>query len=143
MNDSAVLARVSKRRRCKYCDKPIPLTRRRNAIYCSEDCCLFAIKKRYHSLNPQSTLAPTASGAVSEYKVIIDLLNRGFEVFRSVEPGSTCDLAILRNNKLLRVEVKTSKYSSSGKPFPPNKPVKADILASVMPDTILYTPSLG
>ena len=94
---------MNERKRCKYCDKPIPLTRRRNAIYCSKDCKLFDIKKRYHSLNPQSTLAPTASGAVSEYKVIIDLLNRGFEVFRSVEPGSTCDLAILKNNKLLKL----------------------------------------
>lgn len=130
------------KRNCKHCGKPIPIIRRSDAIYCSSDCRQSATKKRYHSLNPQTTLTPTASGAVSEYKVIIDLLHRGFEVFRSVEPGATCDLAILQNGKLLRVEVKTLKYSYSGKPYSPNKPIKADILASVMPDKIYYTPPL-
>ena len=127
---------------CKLCGKPIPIIRRKHAIYCSSDCHHLSLKSRYHSLNPQSTLSPTASGSISEYKVIIDLLIRGFEVFRSVEPGATCDLAILQNNKLLRVEVKTTKYSSIGKPYKPQKPIKADILASVMHDRILYTPSL-
>lgn len=138
MNESAAFYK----RLCKSCNSPIPITRRKDAIYCSIDCYRATLKERYHHLNPQSKLTNTASGAVSEYKVIIDLLIRGFEVFRSVEPGATCDLAILKNNKLLRVEVKTAKYSSSGKPFNPYQTIKADILALVLPDTIIYTPSL-
>ena len=122
--------------------KPIPITRKKGAIYCSIDCHRAFLKARYHSLNPQTKLKASASGAISEYKVIIDLLIRGFEVFRSVEPGATCDLAILKNGNLLRVEVKTLKYQVNGKPFPLNRPIKADILASVMHDGILYTPTL-
>ncbi len=111
------------KRICKHCNKPIPIIRRPQAIYCSEECYRLAIMKRYHSLNPQSVLSLTASGAVSEYKAIIDLLIRGFEVFRSVEPGASCDLAILKEGKLLKVEVKTQKYSSIGKILTIKKPI--------------------
>lgn len=128
---------------CKICGCKIPESRqRRHSKTCSNICSREVANRQYRKLNPQSALTPNASGAVSEYRTIIDLLNRGFEVFHSVNPGATCDLAILKEEKLLRVEVKTLAYSSSGKPYKPFGLIKADILASVMHDKIIYTPSL-
>ena len=128
---------------CEMCRGKIPILRQKHhAITCSDLCYRQLTIKRHHSLNPQTKLSRPASGAVSEYRTIIDLLHRGFEVFRSVEPGASCDLAILKDNKLLRVEVKSIRYSTSGKPYAFKGQVKADILASVLSDTIIYIPPL-
>ena len=128
---------------CSICGKIIPEHRqRRRAKSCSDKCGALLQKRKYHQLNPYSVFTQNVSGAIAEYRTIIDLLSHGFEVFHSVNPGSPCDLAILKNNKLFRVEVKSLRYSASGVPYKPTKPIRADILASVMPDKIIYSPPL-
>lgn len=128
---------------CVICGNSIPIKRQKHhAKSCSDDCYKQMQINRYHKLNPQSNYTNNVSGAISEYRVIIDLLAHGFEVFHTVNPGAPCDLAILKHDKLLRVEVKTLRYNSSGIPFKPNKPIRADVLASVLPDKIIYAPLL-
>lgn len=128
---------------CIICGARISEQRqRRHAKTCSEQCSIKLTQRKYHQANPQSSLSSNTSGAISEHRVIIDLLSHNFEVFHSVNPGASCDLAILKNGKLSRVEVRTRRYSSSGKPYRMTRPVKADILASVLPDKIVYDPSL-
>jgi len=128
---------------CSICGKTIPEHRqRRHAKSCSDKCGAMLQKKRYNQLNPCSVFTQNISGAIAEHRTIIDLLSHGFEVFHSVNPGSPCDLVILKDNKLQRVEVKSLRYMASGVPFKPTKPIKADILASVMPDKIIYSPPL-
>lgn len=72
----------------------------------------------------------------------IDLLFRGYEVFRSVSPSCSCDLAILKDGRLLKVEVRTGKYSTGGKVFTNFKNVRAEILAIVLHDRLIYQPSI-
>lgn len=53
--------------------------------------------------------------------MIADLLAAGYEVFKSVSPACCCDLAILKDGKLFRVEVTTAHYGPSGKRMSPRK----------------------
>lgn len=129
---------------CIRCGLTISTKRqRRHAKYCSVICRHEAQKDGFRKMNPKPILASATAGAVAEYRVVVDLLNRGFEVFRSVSPACSCDLAILADTRLFRVEVRSNKYSATGKAYTiPTKPVKADILASVFFDKIIYEPPL-
>lgn len=86
---------------------------------------------------------PTATiGAISVHRVITDLLLKGYHVFEEVGFAS-CDLGVLRKDKFVRVEVTTGKYIPSGGFFsPPHDKLKYDILATVLPDKIIYQPQL-
>lgn len=52
-------------------------------------------------------------GAQSELIVSADLLDRGFEVFRSVAQACSCDLIAMKGRKLIRIEVRTGKMSQT------------------------------
>jgi len=124
---------------CEFCDEPIPKERQRhNAKFCSDRCRVRRDLERYHAQNPKTTLPHTTSGAISEYRVIADLLAKGFEVFRSASLSSSCDLAILKDEHLFRVEVRTGRRSATGKIYRPIQKIKTDILATVIPDKIFY-----
>jgi hypothetical protein len=59
---------------------------------------------------------PTGTvGAMAELLAATDLLMKGFEVFRAVSPSASCDLAILKEGKLLKVEVRTGYKRPNGK----------------------------
>lgn len=88
-------------------------------------------------------LSTGTKGALNELIVIVDLLTKGYDVFRAISPAASCDLAILKEGKLLRVEV-TSGWIASGK-LSRNKNKlsngKSDILATVYEgDKIDYFP---
>jgi len=86
---------------------------------------------------------PTGTvGAISELRVCVDLLSRGFEVFRAVSQSCSCDLAILKSGQLLRIEVKTGYKRTDGKPIFSKIVHKADILALCYPTEIIYQPAL-
>lgn len=124
---------------CEFCGEPIPKERQRHgAKFCSDRCRVRRDLERYHARNPKTTLPNTTSGAISEYRVIADLLAKGFEVFRSATLSTSCDLAILKDERLLRVEVRTGKRSSTGKIYRPIRKIRTDILATVLPDKIVY-----
>ena len=129
---------------CRRCGKSLegrtPATK-----FCSVICRqLDGNKKRlikYRELNPKSLLPPNTVGAISEYRVVADLLTQGYEVFRSCSPSCSCDLAILKDKQLLRVEVTTGHYSLAGvAEYPPHDMDNFDLLAVVLPDRILYYP---
>jgi PD-(D/E)XK endonuclease len=82
-------------------------------------------------------------GAVNELRVCIDLLARGFEVFRSVSPASSCDLAVLKDGRLLRVEVRTAHVNADGVPqFSKKDGDENDHYAAVVRGKIIYIPEL-
>lgn len=59
---------------------------------------------------------PTATtGALAELVVAADLLRRGFEVYRAVSPAAKSDLVIVRDGRILRVQVKTTYRRANGK----------------------------
>lgn len=129
---------------CVTCNKPIVnLLMGRPRKFCNTRC-----EKRFRSierreLNPPSNLPNATTGAISELKVSIDLLSKGYNVFRALSPSCPCDLAILMDGELLKVEVTTGRYTVGGKAtYAAHDETKFDILAVVLPDSIMYYPSL-
>lgn len=95
----------------------------------------------YRERNPKLLIPNNTVGAISEYRVTIDLLSKGYEVFRAMSPACSCDLLVSKNHKTLRVEVTTAKYSSSGKvQYTPHDNENYDIIAAVLPEKIYYLP---
>lgn len=107
--------------------------------YCSRKCREQDGLARVRAANPFLAGIPTATtGTVSELRVCVDLLSKGYEVFRAVSPSCSCDLAILRDGRLLRVEVKTCRLRIDGSQANGPIPHRADILARVYPSEIRY-----
>lgn len=128
--------------KCSNCGNKIPEEKlRRNSLTCSTQCAKEREDGIYKELNPAPTIPSGTRGAVSELRACVDLMERGFEVFHSVSPDSSCDLAVLKDDRLLRVEVRTGHYKRSGGYSYPGK-VRADMLAVVLHDQIVYEPPL-
>ena len=112
--------------------------------YCSARCRAKVQRNLYRQNNPvELLLSPSTTGIISEYQVIVDLLQKGYEVFHAASPATSCDLAILKDGHLLRVEVKTALRSATGRFFKPPIQIlydKTDIVATVMPNEIIYDP---
>jgi len=129
---------------CVVCGNPISEERlRHRANTCSQRCANRRQLQRYHESNPprNPVLTNSTVGAISEHRVIADLLSKGYSVFRSCSPNSPCDIAILGDGKLLRVEVTTGHYSSSQKTvYASRDPKLFDVLAIVLPEKIEYVP---
>ena len=128
---------------CVQCARIIDGRKRSTAKYCSDDCKHARERQEYYKLNPPSGLAKSTVGAISELRVAVDLLRRGYSVFRSMSPACPCDLIILKNQHVLRVEVKTAFLSPRGGTMyaHPRKHEEYDILVQVLPDSIIYEPS--
>ena len=113
--------------------------------YCSHECYQKALKDKYNTLNPNTFKGTSTgtTGAISELRVAVDLMSRGYNVFRAMSPACTCDLAVLQNGELLRIEVRTAHITTSGKIiyFKKTKD-KTDIWALVLPQEIIYEPPL-
>ena len=129
---------------CVVCQKPIPKERkRRHAKYCSDECSKQKTRGYYRENNPPLGLKLSTGvvGTINELRVCVDLLLKGYEVFRSVSSMCSCDLAILKDGKLLRLEVKTGYYLTNMKLGKPQiRGQKFDILAIVTRDKIHYQP---
>lgn len=114
----------------------------RKTLYCSRQCQSLAYRKK---IGIKGAGLPTGTtGAIGELKVAIDLLSRGYEVFRAVTPNCSCDLAILKNGRLLRIEVRTAYLNNLTGKIAHNIPKSGryDIYAAVLPDRIIYEPDL-
>lgn len=83
-----------------------------------------------------------AAGSISELRTAVDLMKRGYEVFRAVDASASCDLLILKDQKTLRVQVKTSHRLANGRIFQEGLKGNFDVLALVLPDKVLYIPDL-
>lgn len=90
----------------------------------------------------------TNFGAASELIVAVDLLHKGYEVYRAVVHTTSCDLAMgKRGGPLWRVEVKTAlpSFKRDGTPRLGTQPNWGyfDVLAYVHTDgRIVYRPAL-
>ena len=134
------------KRLCRNCEKEIPAPRHGKNIFCSYECRAEDARKKYLRYNPFKGTSTATTGAISELKVAVDLLARGYNVFRALSPSCPCDLAVLKNGKLLRIEVRTCHISTTGKVY--KKASKGDDLTNidlyawVLPDRIIYEPEL-
>ena len=99
-------------RKCKGCGADVPTSRPANAKFCSCSCAKRNERPRYVKQQPLSS--PNASGALAELFVAADLLGKGFNVFRAVLPGASCDLVAERSGLLCRIEVKKAMRHANG-----------------------------
>ncbi len=124
---------------CKQCEKILsPRKTRRNALFCDKRCQSLFNQAIFRELNPRTGLATGTVGAIGELRVGLDLLMKGYEVFRALSPCCSCDLAILKDKKLFRVEVKTAYRTRTGISYSKPKLGKYDVLALVLPEKINY-----
>ena len=123
-------------RRCKTCNKGFTPGREWSK-FCSSIC----RSEDYRCVSQYPNLNPGTVGAISELRVATDLLIKGYEVFRALSPHASCDLAILRDGKLLRVEVRTGYENKNGTAWA-TRNHKADVMAICVPSRIVYEPSL-
>lgn len=131
---------------CEFCGENFR-TRRKYTKYCTGACAKLAhkarakIEKRY---GPGPNLNSGNRGAVSELIASADLIQKGFEVFRSVSPTTSCDLIALRNGILFRIEVRTAYRNKVGNlMYAKNqKPGRMDIYAAVCGYEVIYIPPL-
>lgn len=103
---------------CVQCKAAIPFEReKRRAKYCSDLCKVARQKEQWREQNerPEIRIASGTVGAIGELRAAAELLSKGYEVFRAVSQSCSCDLAILKDDELLRVEVRTGFYSPNGK----------------------------
>lgn len=132
---------------CRGCAKEFTSSHGRVQFYCDSGCRRQSLKREYRRLNPAPLIPPGTVGAISELRVSVDLLRQGVHIFRALSPNCPCDLVILRNGIALRVEVRTG-YRTKDKmgkiQFPNHRKDKGkyDVIAIVLPDEIIYQPSL-
>ncbi|MGH7745478.1 MAG: hypothetical protein ACREQ5_11910 [Candidatus Dormibacteria bacterium] len=127
---------------CIVCSKPFaPKTSWQKVCL---KACRNALAKTPASAYPH--LCTNAIGAIGELRVSVDLLAKGYEVFRAVSPSSSCDLIAIKNGRSLRLEVRTGRvYRTTGKmsyTIQPKDAGKSDHYAIVLTDEIVYHPAL-
>lgn len=133
---------------CPNCNTSFSLSAQGwNRLYCSTTCsrAYTGFKGSYKNV-PNGTV-----GAIAELEVACDLMKKGYEVFRSLSQSCSCDLAVLKNERLTRVEVKTGYRNKNGRISYPEykkhsrlKRLKFDIIAIYLHESneIIYRPDL-
>ena len=126
-------------KKCVGCDKIF--IGNSGKFYCTSECRSKMYKKKYSRLNQRDDsiyICPGTRGAINELLVSVDLFKKGFEVFRALSPSCSCDLMILKNNKLYRVEVGTGWENGFGIKINKKKRENTDILAIICNGNIHY-----
>ena len=119
-------------KQCRRCDTPFE-GRAVTQVFCSPTCQKADATERWSFPKVEGKkLAPATVGALSEMLVCADLLKQGFEVFRAVSPSCSCDLAILKDHRLVSVEVRTGYRALNGSIQWPKKDMRGDVLAIVI-----------
>lgn len=122
---------------CIICGKEIPKNwRSYRSKVCSEDCRKISLKDK--------GLLPTATvGALSELTASVDLMKKGYHVFRALSPSCPHDLVIIKDDKTITIQVRTASILPSGIIFCNKSNMTSDILAMVIgTENIQYEPSL-
>jgi hypothetical protein len=92
----------------------------------------------YGPSNAQSRAGRT--GAASELVVCVDLIRRGYDVFRAVSAQCCCDLIAVKGINVLRVEVRTA-HGTKG--MSASKRGHYDVLAVVREFNVSYKPTIS
>lgn len=133
---------------CANCNKPF-ITSYSKQKYCCPDCLAKGTNEENYSfrtLYPNLNITTAQVGYVSLMKVCIDLIFKEYEVFTSIHEAS-CDIIALKNNKMVRIEVKTGYFRNSKFRTGATKHQegKYDIFAAYDPkhDKVIYSPKLS
>lgn len=130
---------------CAVCGETFQPKSRVNK-YCSNACRSVSSKRKGDRRNTRLGIATGSVGAIAELQVCADLLSRGYAVFRAVSPASPCDVVALKDEEMLRVEVRTGYFDFGGRvlaPLMPRDYGRFDVFAIVLRDeAVIYLPPL-
>jgi hypothetical protein len=123
-----------------------PGRKHRYARWCSEHCrqaYLARPREAGDNLNPLTGVVPSGTvGAINEYKVVIDLMSKGYGIYRACSPNSSCDLVVIKGTQAIRVEVTKGYYANKEGRYHYDKHKDSaddyDIIAVVLHDKIVY-----
>jgi hypothetical protein len=107
-------------KQCVRCGKKIEGKHASLKKFCTRQCSIKDMNEKYNAQNPPiltlsgKCLDSQQVGTIGELVVIIDLMKKGYHVYRNIVHSSYCDLAVVNGKTLLRVEVKTGFYSPTG-----------------------------
>lgn len=83
---------------------------------------------------------------MAELIAAVDLMRMGYEVFRAISPDCRCDLAVVKDNRLLRIQARTGHRNEDGTIAFPKKNTDAgrhDHYAVVLHgEAVVYIPPL-
>lgn len=102
-----------------------------HARYCSSDCRKSSERERWGRTSDGSLSSGTV-GALAELACSVDLMEKGYAVFRALSPACICDLIAFKDGKFLRVEVRTGYKGEADKisfPMTPKDKGRQDIFA--------------
>lgn len=105
-------ARVPIERVCRQCKDVFISRPRERTLICSRECRLN--RQAFLQGRIRDNLSASTSGAISEMAVSVDLMKKGYAVFRALSPACFCDLIAIKNGKILRIEVRTVYQSKRG-----------------------------
>lgn len=136
---------------CIECTGPIPPTRQRHhAKFCTSECSRVYNRKRYAEHSTTLDLPTGTVGALAELVVAVDLMERGYDVFRALSQACGADLAVIAHGRLYRVEVRSGRRTLAGDGSvtyarPPRDDGRLDVYGVVLPKPreILYFASDG
>lgn len=132
---------------CALCGNTIPVNRgkgnRERIKYCSAACLVKATRNGNVSLSEQWGVNASGVGAITELITSIDLMKRGYDVFKALSMG-TCDLVAIKNGKCIRIEVKSGYTNINGKlnHTKVRSEYTFDVLAIVAEEKVVYRPDL-
>lgn len=97
--------------------------------YCSNKCA-DQRNKRHLGRMKVFSLPPGTVGAMSELLIAVDLFKKGYEVYRPLSPSCSGDLIIQKNEKTIKVEIRTGFVQEKTKKLNYSiKFVRSEILA--------------
>ena len=131
-------------RKCANCGQEFAPSQPFN-IYCSP-LCAKSVEQARRDVRPwakENKLSSGTVGALGELRVAVDLMQRGYHVFRALSPSCPCDIIAFRNTTVLRVEVRTANVRKNDWSIPRYQRDKCDVYAAVLPDQIIYEPDLS
>jgi len=131
---------------CPECQTLIPERRlKQGAKTCSKTCATRREKALfYYSSGVVLGIPRSTVGALSELMVCVDLMRRGYHVFRAVSYHCPCDLIVLNEEQFLRVEVRTVYRSKANGKVVGNRSHRADCWAGVLiaENEVVYEPPI-
>lgn len=127
---------------CIICKKQFN-TKREFQLSCSDSCNYKRLRERMPKRKYK--LASGTVGALSELVISSDLMKRGYSVFRALSPACFCDLIAIKDNSILKIEVRTGWIFNKSILFPKKIRGAIDSIAVYIIDDnkIFYYDSLG
>lgn len=105
---------------CEICSKKSTVSYKQQKT-CSRECGLLRKQRITGRYSCDTTIPSGTVGAISELEISSDLMKKGYSIFRSLSPSCFCDIVAIKNEKILKIEIRTGYMTNKEKIFFPRK----------------------